>query len=93
MSMLVGIFTMVVSWLYYALFQSSSWQATPGKRLLSMKVVDYHSNKITFGRATGRYFAKILSALILYIGFFMILWTKKKQGLHDKIAETYVIRT
>jgi hypothetical protein len=55
-------------------------------------VTDLDGNRIGFGRATGRYFAKILSALILLIGFIMAAFTQKKQGLHDIIAGTLVVK-
>jgi uncharacterized RDD family membrane protein YckC len=81
-----------VSWLYFAVMESSFWQATLGKKLLGMSVTDQEGNRISFGRATGRYFAKILSAIILLIGFMMAGWTQRKQALHDMIAGTYVVR-
>jgi uncharacterized RDD family membrane protein YckC len=81
-----------IGWLYFALFQSSEWQATPGKKVMGIVVIDYDEKRISFGRATGRYFAKIISGLILCIGYIMIAFTEKKQGLHDMIAETLVIR-
>jgi uncharacterized RDD family membrane protein YckC len=82
----------VVSWLYYALMESSAKQATLGKMALGIMVTDLEGRRIGFGRATGRYFAKILSALILGIGFLMAAFTARKQGLHDMIAGTLVIR-
>jgi uncharacterized RDD family membrane protein YckC len=82
----------VVNWLYYALLQSSAWQATLGKKALGLEVTDLQGGRISFGRATGRFFAKFLSAMILLIGFFMIGFTEKKQGLHDMVAGTLVIR-
>jgi uncharacterized RDD family membrane protein YckC len=84
--------SIVGMWLYYALFESSNIQATPGKLALNLKVTDLEGKKISFGQATGRHFAKIISSFIFYIGFFMIGWTAKKQGLHDKIASTYVLK-
>lgn len=78
-------------WVYSAVLHSSSWQATIGKKMLGMKVVDYSGERISFGRATGRYFAGILSGLILGIGLMMVGWTKRKQGLHDFIAKTLVV--
>lgn len=78
-------------WLYFALQESSKWQGTVGKRALGLKVVDLEGRRISFGRATGRYFGKFLSSL-LYIGYLMIFWTKKKQALHDMIASTLVVR-
>lgn len=82
----------VIDWLYYALLESSAWQATLGKKALGLEVTDLVGRRIGFGRATGRFFAKILSTLILFIGFFMIGFTSKKQGLHDILAGTLVLR-
>lgn len=79
-------------WLYYAILTSSSWQATVGKKLMGLKVVDDNGERISFGRATGRYFAKIPSGLILCIGFLMVAWTNRKRGLHDMIAGTLVVQ-
>ena len=82
----------LISWLYFAFMESSQRQATVGKMALGVIVTDLEGNKIGFGRATGRYFAKILSALILGIGFIMVAFTAKKQGLHDMIASTLVVK-
>ncbi len=82
----------LISWLYPALFESSSWRATPGKRVCGLIVTDLNGQRISFGRATGRYFAKILSALILYVGFMMAGWTSRKQALHDVICNTLVLK-
>jgi len=87
-----GLIGLVGSWLYSALLESSSYQATPGKMALGLVVTDEMGQRISFGRATGRYFAKILSSLILLIGFFMIGWTARKQGLHDMLAGTLVYK-
>lgn len=80
------------AWLYFALQESSKWQATVGKRALGIKVVGLDGKRISFGRATVRHFSKMLSRMILMIGFLMVIWTKKKQGLHDMIASTLVVR-
>lgn len=88
-----SIVTMCVWWLYYSLFDSSSWQATLGKRALRLKVVDLDGNRISFARASGRFFAKYLSALTFCIGYMMAGWTKRKRSFHDMIAKTYVIKT
>jgi uncharacterized RDD family membrane protein YckC len=82
----------IVWWTYSAALHSSEWQATVGKKAVGLKVVDEDGNRISFGRATGRYFAETLSVLIFAIGYMMVGWTKKKQGLHDMIARTYVIK-
>lgn len=79
-------------WLYEALLTSSSWQGTVGKRVLRLKVTDEAGNRIGFGRSTGRFFAKILSQALLWIGFIMVAFTDRKRGLHDMIAGTLVVR-
>jgi uncharacterized RDD family membrane protein YckC len=84
--------TTVIAWLYYALMESSAKQATLGKMALGIVVTDLEGRRIGFGKATGRYFAKILSALILGIGFLMVAFTQRKQGLHDILAGTLVYR-
>lgn len=83
--------TTVIGWLYYAIMESSSSQATLGKRALGIVVTDSEGNRISFFRATGRHFAKFISSIILLIGYFMIAFTQKKQGLHDMIADTLVV--
>ena len=82
----------IVPSLYFALMESSSKQATLGKMALGIKVTDEAGKRISFGRATGRYFGKIISGLILYVGYIMIAFTKKKQGLHDMLAGTLVVK-
>jgi uncharacterized RDD family membrane protein YckC len=84
---------LLVCWIYSAVLHSSKWQATVGKKVVGLKVIDENGNRISFGRATGRFFAQFISGLILAIGYLMVGWTKKKQGLHDIIAGTYVIKS
>jgi uncharacterized RDD family membrane protein YckC len=86
-------FSSLVNWLYEALLESSSKQATVGKMVLALKVTDLGGRRISFARATGRHFAKIISGMILLIGYIMAGFTAKKQGLHDMIAGTLVVRT
>jgi|SRR5665213_87871 len=88
----VSILSFFWQWLYFALFESSAMRATPGKAACGLIVVGLDGGQISFGRATGRYFAKIISALILMIGFMMAGWTRRKQALHDIIADTLVLR-
>lgn len=85
------VIAIVGGWLYFALQESGSAQATLGKKALGIKVVDENGGQLSFGAASGRHFAKFLSGLILYIGYLMVLWDSRKQGLHDKIAGTLVI--
>ncbi|MGE5325064.1 MAG: RDD family protein [Actinomycetota bacterium] len=80
------------SWLYEALLTSSSWQGTVGKRILGLKVTDDFGNKISFGRSTARFFAKILSGWVMYVGFIMVAFMERKRGLHDIICSTQVLR-
>jgi uncharacterized RDD family membrane protein YckC len=83
---------LIIAWLYYALQESSPKQATLGKQALGIYVTDLDGNQITFLKATLRYFAKILSTLILFIGYIMVAFTEKKQGLHDMLAGTLVLK-
>jgi uncharacterized RDD family membrane protein YckC len=89
---LFQLIVLVISWLYFALLESSAKQGTLGKMALGIKVTDLDGNRISFGRATGRFFAKIISGVILMIGFIMAAFTAKKQALHDIIASTLVVK-
>ena len=79
-------------WLYWGLMESSAWQATLGKKLLGLYVTDMEGRRVSFGRASGRFFAKIISGMILWVGFIMAGFTEKKQALHDLIANCLVLR-
>jgi len=83
--------TFAIAWLYYAGMESSSKQATFGKLALGMKVTRLNGEPISFLRASARFFSKILSVLLLFIGFIMIAFTEKKQGLHDMIAGVVIV--
>jgi uncharacterized RDD family membrane protein YckC len=85
-----AVFSGLVSWIYEASLESSSHQATLGKMVVGLKVTDLAGNRISFARATGRHFAKILSGAILMIGYIMAGFTDRKQALHDIIAGTLV---
>ncbi len=87
-----NLFGLLVSWLYFTICESSGWQATPGKKMLGLRVTDLDGRRIGFGRANGRYWGKILSALILMIGYLMAAFTARKQALHDMLASTLVVR-
>lgn len=90
MQSFVGI---IIQWLYYALQESGTNQATFGKKAMGLKVTNLQGDRISFGQASGRFFGKIISGLIILIGYLMMLWDDKKQTLHDKIAGTLVIKT
>jgi uncharacterized RDD family membrane protein YckC len=79
-------------WLYFAVQQSSTKQATFGMRACDIRITDENQNKIGFWRATGNYFVSSLSALVFFIGFFMIGFTSRKQGLHNLISRTLCIK-
>jgi uncharacterized RDD family membrane protein YckC len=63
-----------------------------GKKVVRLKVTDEAGNRISFARATARFFGKILSHMIMDVGFVMVAFTDRKQGLHDMIAGTLVTR-
>jgi uncharacterized RDD family membrane protein YckC len=79
-------------WLYYALMESSGWQATLGKRALGLRVTDVNGVRIFFSRATARFFARLLCTATLGIGFLMVGWTRHKQGLHDMVSGCLVYK-
>jgi uncharacterized RDD family membrane protein YckC len=89
----INLVSFVIGWLYFALLESSPRGATVGKMAMGLRVVTGSGQRLSFMNATGRYFAKILSAIILCIGFIMIAFTDRKRGLHDIIADTLVIKT
>jgi uncharacterized RDD family membrane protein YckC len=80
----------ILELLYFAVFESSSWQATPGKKIIGVKVTDLQGERITLGKAILRNVGRIASS-VLYIGYIIIGFTQKKQGLHDMIAGTLVV--
>jgi uncharacterized RDD family membrane protein YckC len=82
----------LISWLYDSLLTCSSWQGTVGKRVLRLKVIDQAGNRVSFGRATGRSLSRMFLSGIMYVGYIMVAFTDRKQGLHDMIAATYVVR-
>lgn len=92
---LVGVaLTLGVSagWLYEALQESSEAQATLGKRMMGIIVTDMSGQRLSFGQATGRYFAKLLSLGTCLIGYIIQPFTEQKQALHDIIAKTLVVK-
>ena len=76
---------------YFTLLESSRLQATFGKLLLGIKIVDLSGKRISFARATGRFFAKALSGQVLLIGYLMAAFSERKQTLHDLLAGTLVV--
>ena len=84
--------SIVVGWLYFAFMESGPKQGTLGKIVLGLIVTDEQGRKIDFARASIRHFSKYLSAILLCIGFLMVAFDARKQGLHDKLAKTLVLR-
>ncbi len=78
--------------LYYSYFESQDKMATPGKQLTGILVVQHNGEGLTLFQAICRNTGKILSQMILLVGFFMCIFTKNKQCLHDLLANSYVIR-
>lgn len=81
----------LVGWIYFSSFESSTKQATLGKMALGIKVTNIDGTRIGFGTATLRHLGKIVSFLTLFIGYIMVAFTEKKQGLHDKMAGCLVV--
>ena len=77
---------------YYAYLESSEKQATFGKQAMGLVVTDMNGGRITMLNAAGRFFSKIISGVILFIGYLMQPFTEKKQALHDMIAGTLVYK-
>ncbi|MDA1312397.1 MAG: RDD family protein [Acidobacteria bacterium] len=84
--LLGALLTVLISWLYEAGMVSSRYQATLGKMAVGIVVTDMNGGRISFGRATGRYFGKLLSAATLFIGYLMQPFTDRRQTLHDMLA-------
>lgn len=85
------ILSVFIAWIYGAVMESSKKQASLGKMALGILVTDLSGGRISFAKASGRYFGKIVSSITLGIGFIMIAFTRKKQGLHDIMAKCLVI--
>lgn len=81
----------IVTWLYYILMEGGAWHATLGKKVMGLYVADGNGNGIKYSTAILRLIGKMLSGLILGIGYLMAFFNEQKQGLHDMIAKTYVL--
>lgn len=84
--------SLILGWLYFALMERSRRQATLGKQALGIIVTDLNGNRISFGKATTRYFGKLISILTLGIGFILAGFSEKKQALHDMFAGCLVVK-
>jgi uncharacterized RDD family membrane protein YckC len=88
----IWLLVFMASWLYFASFESSAWQATPGKKLLGLRVTDLAGSRVTFTRASWRYLGKLIFGTILLFGFVFAAFTPRKQTLYDLTAECLVLR-
>jgi len=88
----VSVLAILLQWMWFTIGDSSVWQATPGKKILGLKVVDINGEKIGFGKSNVRYWSRIISTLPAFMGYLMTGMNAKKQSLHDKIAKTIVIK-
>ena len=86
------ILSLFVTWLYFAVQHSSTKQATFGMRALDIRITDENHGKIGFWRATGNFYLTVISAFVVFIGFFMIAFTSRKQGFHNLISRTLCIK-
>jgi uncharacterized RDD family membrane protein YckC len=92
MAITTGLFSAVIAVFYYVFFTGYNGQ-TPGKMALRIKVIRTDGADIGYGRAFLREVpGKFISGILLGIGYLMVAFDRQKQGLHDKIADTYVIR-
>jgi uncharacterized RDD family membrane protein YckC len=84
--------SLIIFYFYMALLESSRWRGTIGKKILGLSVSDTSDHRISFIRASVRFFGKLLSAIVLSIGYLMVAFTSHKRGLHDYIAGSVVVK-
>ena len=87
----LAIFNFILIWLYFSLSESSSKQASFGKQALKLKITDLDGRRISFGKATIRFFSSILSLITVFVGFLICISSTTKQALQDRISGTFVI--
>ncbi len=86
------IFTVLFTWLYFVVLESSKAQGSLGKMFQGIKVTDVKGQRITFIKANIRYFAKFISVFSMFLGLLKIPFSKYRQALHDNLANTLVIK-
>ncbi|MBN2411528.1 RDD family protein [candidate division KSB1 bacterium] len=91
-NVIFSLLSTIFCWCYFSGLESSPLQATLGKWMVGIYVTDMEGNRIGFGKATGRFFSKIISGIILTVGYWLAGFTEKKQALHDMIAGCLVLR-
>ncbi len=87
----VSLVLLVLIWLYYALLESSPWQASLGKRLMGLKVVDKQGQRLSFAQASKRLLSRIITNLTFYFGFFIAAFNQRHETLHDRISKSVVL--
>ena len=85
-----GLLMAALGWLYFAMLEASSRQATVGKSALGIVAADTYGRRLSPARSTARFFLKFVSFGLLGAGCFMIIFNGKKQALHDRLAGTSV---
>lgn len=91
-AVVVQLFGFAISFAYYVIFTGYCGQ-TPGKMALRIKVIRRDGSSLSYGRAAFREIpAKFISGIIFGIGYLMVAFDEQKQGLHDRMADTYVIK-
>lgn len=88
----IALLIFILQVLYFSFMEASKYQGTVGKMALGLIVTDMNGAKLDFGKALVRNLGKIISSLILCVGFIMAGFTEKKQALHDMIANTLVVK-
>ena len=87
----IMILSVLLSWAYFAMMESSTWQGTLGKKAMGLRVTDLNGSRITLGRATIRLAVKAFLSGWFLIGYIMAFFTQRRQALHDLIAGTLVL--
>ncbi|HUH73196.1 MAG TPA: RDD family protein [Chitinophagales bacterium] len=87
-----GLLSFLLALSYFVYFETGEKQATIGKSIMDLKVVKQNGAKMTVRDSVFRYIGKIFSAFIFMIGYIMAIFDDQKRTLHDRIAETYVIK-
>lgn len=80
------------AWMYFAVMESATPQATVGKLFMGIYVTDIEGDRLVFSRASMRYWAKYLSVFTLLIGFLVAAFTRQKQALHDRVVKSLVLK-
>lgn len=87
----IALMLFVIVWLYYAIMESSPWQATLGKRIIGLKVVDKHGKRLSFWKASRRLLTRLITNITFYFGFFTAAFDKHRETLHDHLSKSVVI--